>query len=96
MIASSSARTRGLCIVILFVVVSLFALTACGQPSGEKLVAENCTRCHTRAIVEVSAKTAHEWHNTVYEMIKLGADLSDDEADALIEYLAREYGPDNS
>ncbi|MGD8399137.1 MAG: hypothetical protein PVG11_09795 [Anaerolineae bacterium] len=95
MIASSSARTRRLCIVVLFVVVSLSALTACGQPAGEELVAENCTGCHTEAIIEVSAKTAHEWHNTVYEMINLGADVNDDDAEALIEYLASEYGPES-
>ena len=60
---------------------------------GQELVEENCTRCHTLAIIGVSSKTAHEWYNTVYRMEKLGANVSDDEVDAIVDYLATHYGP---
>ena len=60
MIAQFFTSTRWLCVLILVAPLVLFAATACGGRSGEELVEENCTRCHTATIIAVSSKTAHE------------------------------------
>ncbi|MBN1661946.1 MAG: hypothetical protein JXA93_26365 [Anaerolineae bacterium] len=93
MIGHSFSSVRWLCALILVALLVLFVVAACGTQSGEELVEEKCTRCHTLTIIGVSSKTAHEWFNTVYRMKNLGAEVSDDEVDVMVEYLATHFGP---
>lgn len=93
MIGHSFTRARWLFVLILVAFLFLFVIAACGTPRGERLVDAKCTGCHTRAIIGVSSKTAHEWLNTVYRMEKLGADVDEQQIDALVEYLADNFGP---
>lgn len=93
MIEHRFSSTRWLCALALVALLSTFLVAACGTQSGEELVNENCTRCHTLTVIGVSSKTAHEWLNTVYRMKKLGADIRDKEVDIIVEYLATQYGP---
>ncbi|TKJ28997.1 MAG: hypothetical protein CEE40_09980 [Chloroflexi bacterium B3_Chlor] len=92
---------------ILFASLVVLALAvACGgqeQPSevsppsstasGAELLQERCTRCHTLDRVRASSKTEAEWEATVGRMRGKGAELTDAEAQTLIEYLAEAYGP---
>ncbi|HSJ56744.1 MAG TPA: cytochrome c [Anaerolineae bacterium] len=93
MIGHSLSSIRWLCALILVALLVLFVVAACGTQSGEELLEENCTGCHTLTIIGVSSKTAHEWLNTVYRMKKLGADVSDREVDIIVEYLTTQFGP---
>ena len=80
-----------------FLVFLLFTLTGgCGSrvQSPEKLLDERCTTCHTLAPIEAKRKKRSEWEKTVYRMVNKGARLSDREAETVIEYLARNYGPE--
>jgi len=61
--------------------------------SGDELLQDRCTRCHTLDQVEAAGKTEAEWEATVERMRGKGAELTDDEAQALVEYLAQTYGP---
>jgi cytochrome c5 len=59
---------------------------------GADLLQERCTGCHGLDQVEAVSKTEAEWEATVERMRGKGADLTDDEAQTLVEYLAESYG----
>ena len=58
---------------------------------GKVLLESVCTACHTLARVQDQKRTLMEWRGTVERMMARGADLSDDDASALIDYLAKTY-----
>ncbi len=60
---------------------------------GAALLEERCTACHTLGRVTQAQKTREEWGQTVTRMVGKGAQLSEDEQNALTEYLAETYGP---
>ena len=61
--------------------------------SGAELLQGRCTGCHTLEPVEAASETEAEWEAIVERMRSIGADLTDEEARILIEYLAETYGP---
>jgi len=61
--------------------------------SGEDLLEARCTQCHNLDRVKTASKTLDEWASTVGRMRGRGAELTDEEADRLAEYLAETYGP---
>ena len=61
--------------------------------SGAELLQDRCTRCHTLDRVRASSKTQAEWEATVARMRGKGAELTDAEAQTLIEHVAVTYGP---
>jgi cytochrome c5 len=60
---------------------------------GEDLLQARCTRCHTLDRVQAAAKTLDEWEATVERMRGKGAELTDTEAQTLVEFLAETYAP---
>jgi cytochrome c5 len=64
-----------------------------GDLSGEELVEARCTRCHGSETTTGAAKTAQRWESTVDRMIAKGAELTDAEAQVLVDYLTENYGP---
>jgi len=64
-----------------------------GDLGGEELLEARCTRCHSLDRVKTASKTQAEWEATVERMRGKGAELTDEEADILSEYLAETYGP---
>lgn len=65
---------------------------ASGTPQGETLLQERCVQCHDLSRVTSVTKTAEEWRTSVTRMRDKGADLNDEEATILIEYLSTQYG----
>ncbi|MBU0496087.1 MAG: hypothetical protein KKA73_18165 [Chloroflexi bacterium] len=62
------------------------------QPiDAEKLLNERCTTCHDLGRVTSAKKTSEEWQQTVDNMIAKGAQLTTEEADTLVRFLARVY-----
>jgi FlaA1/EpsC-like NDP-sugar epimerase len=61
--------------------------------SGEELLQARCTQCHGLDPVEAASKTEAEWESTVERMISKGAELTDAEAQILVDHLAETYGP---
>jgi cytochrome c5 len=79
---------------LVFVLVVVVGLAACSSSSSQdQLLRERCTACHGLAQVEKAQKTREEWDLTVSRMVGKGAQLSEDEQAALVEYLAETYGP---
>jgi cytochrome c5 len=74
--------------------LGLALLTGCGgRPDGATLVSTRCGTCHTLTIVTTSRQSAAEWDKTVTKMIKRGAQLSESEKTAVVDYPASKYGP---
>jgi cytochrome c5 len=92
---------------ILFVIVLAGVLLAsCGSSSsptpttsssggstsdGQTLMQTRCTVCHTLDRITSAHKTADQWKATVDHMISNGAQLSAQEEQTLINYLAQNY-----
>ena len=70
-------------------------LAPTGAPAldGAALLDTRCSVCHTTDRVKQSKLTAEQWTQTVTLMISRGAKLTDAEKAALVEYLAKTYGP---
>jgi cytochrome c5 len=59
---------------------------------GATLVDTRCTTCHTTDRIKQAHKTRDQWDQTVTNMINKGAQLTDAEKVALVDYLAKTYG----
>jgi cytochrome c5 len=55
------------------------------------LVRKICGTCHDLGIVTSQRKSPADWDATVTKMMGMGAQLTDDQADAVIDYLATTY-----
>jgi hypothetical protein len=62
--------------------------------TGADLLQERCsTSCHGLNRVEGESETQAEWEATVERMREYGAELTDEEAQTLVDYLVENYGP---
>ena len=65
--------------------------TASPALDGQTLLQERCTQCHDVGRVESARKTADEWKATVERMVGKGAQLNQQEQEAIIKYLVETY-----
>jgi hypothetical protein len=93
-------------IVFMLLITSVSLLTACGgdgdteqniEPgessvNGQALLEEHCQECHSLTYVTGASKSESGWSQTVDRMIGYGVDIESAERDALVEFLAQEYG----
>jgi hypothetical protein len=99
---------RNLIPVLLIFVILLtgILLAACGSSgssssgsssgtplSGQALMQERCSVCHSLERIQSAQKTADQWKTTVDRMINHGAQLTSSEETTLIDYLAQTYHP---
>ena len=63
---------------------------------GKSGVEKDCLSCHGVRMLSSRSGTGtpDEWNETVNKMVSQGADVSDDDFDVLIKYLAKNFGPD--
>ncbi len=52
-----------------------------------------CANCHMPTILDGKHYSAEKWAEVTDQMISRGAQVTDEEYDALVGYLARVYGP---
>ena len=62
------------------------------EGAGRTLVEHACANCHSLDNVVRARRTRAQWAAKVDEMIARGARISDDDADAIVEYLAENVG----
>jgi competence ComEA-like helix-hairpin-helix protein len=62
---------------------------------GKAVVEKSCKSCHSIETVTKSRNTADGWADVVSQMIGRGANISDDDAETIVEYLAAHYGPNS-
>ncbi|MBM3146749.1 MAG: hypothetical protein FJ000_02515 [Actinobacteria bacterium] len=67
------------------------AATATGALDGAALVQDRCTQCHDLARVEGKSESPEEWTSIVDSMIARGAQLDDQERQAVIDYLSEQF-----
>jgi hypothetical protein len=65
---------------------------ATGAVSGEAVMSEKCTRCHSLDRIQVARKSAAGWKATVSRMQGHGLQISDAEKAAVVEYLSKAHG----
>jgi hypothetical protein len=52
---------------------------------------EKCTNCHGLQTITADGRSREAWALVVNEMIGLGATVTDDESQAIVEYLSRDF-----
>ena len=52
-----------------------------------------CTECHTLERVAAKRATKAEWQDKVLEMLQEDPDVTQQERDKIVEYLARSFPP---
>ena len=63
------------------------------EGQGKKIVESACNACHEwTKVVTVEGLSKEKWRSLLSDMVRLGADLKDDQADVLAEYLAENFG----
>ena len=77
-----------------FIVAAFILIPArADDPEGRKLLQRVCGGCHKLDMVTSRRLTKEIWTKTVQAMVDKGADASDEEFSAVIEYLSKYYGP---
>jgi cytochrome c5 len=69
------------------------ATIAPATPDGATLMNQRCTVCHSLARVISKQLNTDQWNQIVSRMIQHGAKLTSAEQTALVDYLAKTYGP---
>ena len=62
---------------------------------GRAAVVRVCTGCHLLTVVTSQRKSESDWTDTVIEMRSRGANASDEDMVSIVEYLAKNYGPNS-
>lgn len=62
---------------------------------GRTIAEDHCLRCHSADILSQQRLTEKQWTAVVGKMVNWGADVPEADKDALVAYLARNFGPDN-
>jgi competence ComEA-like helix-hairpin-helix protein len=60
---------------------------------GKEVVQRKCLSCHNVHIITSKRGDEDVWVDTVSKMIGRGANISDDDAETVVEYMAAHYGP---
>lgn len=61
---------------------------------GHKLLVKVCGSCHKLDLVTSRRGTREQWRATIEAMVDKGADATDEEFNAVLDYLTKNYGPD--
>jgi glucose dehydrogenase len=67
------------------------AATQSRADEGKRLIENVCTACHGLETITASGRSREAWAVVVNEMIGLGAAATDDQAQAIIDYLSRDF-----
>jgi len=67
--------------------------TEATAPPGKGLLAAKCFQCHTDAMFRDQRQDRRAWQAALYRMVGRGALWTDDEINAMADYLAIDYGP---
>lgn len=101
-------RFRTLCVALLLAsLLPAWAASAVAQsppdqgselPDGDAktIVASACMQCHTAERITSAARSLENWKNIVSDMISNGAEVKPEEADKVVQYLAKNFGPANA
>ena len=63
--------------------------------AGKEVVVKVCLGCHGAGNFRQMRKTKDEWTDQVGDMIDKGAEATDEQTNAIVSYLALNFGPDS-
>jgi cytochrome c5 len=63
------------------------------EGQGKAVVETACGQCHSLDVVVGQPRSREGWTDVVSQMVGNGAELSDDDFNLVIEYLATNFGP---
>ena len=63
---------------------------------GKQIVQDACSVCHGTDMVTSKRRSRAEWQETVQDMMGRGAPLLEGEPEILIDYLAKNFGPEKA
>lgn len=61
---------------------------------GRDVFVRVCTRCHEAANSTKLRLTRRQWQGKVYQQADRGAEVSGEELDQIVDYLAKNFSPD--
>jgi len=61
---------------------------------GQAIVQQQCGGCHALKVVTSKRASKEQWSALVNQMVTRGADLEDEDIQTVIDYLAKNFGPD--
>lgn len=67
------------------------AYGALAPGAGVEVVQSRCTVCHPPAMITAKRHTRQQWSDVVDQMINKGAQVSDEDYEVIVSYLARTY-----
>ena|ERR1700733_9352524 len=84
------------CLTISLLTAAAWAGSVAPLPEGEgkKIVEAACVSCHTLEVVESKQWNRERWQTAVMAMVDRGASLKTTEVDAVVAYLAKNFGGD--
>ena len=62
------------------------------EGAGKAQVEAACAGCHDMSVVTAKHYSAAKWDDVVQQMVSRGAPVSDADYDAVVDYLAKNYG----
>lgn len=71
-------------------------LAAFAPGPGREVTAAACGSCHSPSLITGKKLDADGWALMVDQMIGRGAPVEDKDYDAIVDYLAHNYGPDQN
>jgi mono/diheme cytochrome c family protein len=77
-------------------VAAVAQAVALPDATGRQQVMDNCTRCHGVDLIIAQPRTSEQWSEVVSAMIGHGAEMSDEDYNRIIAYLAENVGPDSA
>jgi mono/diheme cytochrome c family protein len=63
---------------------------------GREELIRVCSGCHILTVISSQHKSESDWTDTVIEMRGRGANGSDEDMEKIVEYLAKNFGPQNA
>ena len=64
------------------------------EGKGKDVVEDTCTDCHSLHRIKIQRLDEEGWKNILREMTENGAAIDPDDRDTIVEYLAKNFGPD--
>jgi cytochrome c5 len=81
---------------VAFLLAALAHAADLPEGAGKDTVLKVCTVCHSVSEITDKQKTKKEWDETVDTMAERGAKASDEEFDAIVAYLTKYFGKDET
>jgi cytochrome c5 len=63
---------------------------------GKDLLQQICTDCHGLDVITAQRATKDGWASIVDSMVSRGANGTKEQLDTIVDYLAKNFGPDDS